>query len=89
MSARRGFSPWLLLPIWVAGSSLAGLVIGLAVGLFNPGGVETPILIISVLFGNVVGLTAMFCASVLHPRLRLRPASIVNPNRPGRWRPAR
>ena len=75
MSARRAFSPWLLLPIWVAGSSLAGLVIGLAVGLFNPGGVETPILIISVLFGNVVGLTAMFCASILHPRLRaIRPS---------------
>ncbi len=65
----------MLLPIWVAGRSLAGLVIGLAVGLFNPGGIETPILIISVLFGNVVGLTAMFCASVLHPRLRtIRPS---------------
>ena len=70
MNPRRGFSPWAQLPLWALGSSLAGLVIGLAVGLFSQGGIEMPILVISVLFGNVVGFTAMICAVVLFPRLR-------------------
>ena len=69
MSETRGFNPWVQLPVWTAGGSLAGLVIGVAVGLFNPGGLETPIVVISVLFGNVVGLTAMICSVVLVPRL--------------------
>ena len=55
---------------WVLGNSLAGLVIGVAVGLFKKGGVEAPTLVISVLFGNVVGLTAMVCATWLFPRMR-------------------
>ena len=76
MSERRGFSLWLQVPLWVAGSSLAGVVIGLAVGLFNEGGIEMPILLISVLFGNVVGLTAMICAVVLRPRLRDLPPAL-------------
>jgi sensor histidine kinase YesM len=70
MSGRREFSPWLQVPLWITGSSLAGLVIGLAVGFFKQGGIETPIVVISVLFGNVVGLTALICAVVLSPRLR-------------------
>jgi sensor histidine kinase YesM len=70
MSGRRDFSPWPQVPLWAAGSSLAGLVIGLAVGFFKQGGIETPIVVISVLFGNVVGFTAMICAVVLQPRLR-------------------
>jgi sensor histidine kinase YesM len=70
MSERLGFSPWLQVPLWAAGNSLAGLVIGLAVGFFKQGAVEAPIVIISVLFGNVVGFTAMICAVVLYPRLR-------------------
>ena len=75
MSRRREFSLWRQVPLWIAGSSLAGLVIGLAVGLFQQGGIEAPILVISVLFGNVVGLTAMICAVVLAPRMRgLSPA---------------
>jgi hypothetical protein len=45
--------------LWAAVSSLVGLAIGLAVSLFQGAGVERPILVISVLFGNVVGLTAM------------------------------
>jgi sensor histidine kinase YesM len=53
-------------------SSLAGLAIGLAVSLFQGSGVERPILIISVLFGNVVGLTAMVGSVWLFPRLRGR-----------------
>ena len=54
---------------WVAVSSLAGLAIGLAVGLFQSEGIETPILVISVLFGNVVGLTAMVGAVWVFPLL--------------------
>ena len=50
MSERRGFSLGAQVLIWAAGNSLAGLVIGLAVGFFNQGGIETPILVISVLF---------------------------------------
>ena len=69
MTARRGFNAWAQLPLWAGGSSLAGLVIGVAVGLFNQGGLETPIVVISVLFGNVVGLTAMICSVALVPRL--------------------
>lgn len=57
------------LALWVAVSSLAGLGIGLAVGLFQSEGIEAPILVISVLFGNVVGLTAMVGAVWLFPRL--------------------
>ena len=70
MSATRGFNPWLQVPLWAAGSSLAGLVIGVAVGLFNRGELEAPTVIISVLFGNVVGFTAMVCSALLFPRLR-------------------
>jgi two-component sensor histidine kinase len=76
MRERLGFSTWLQVPLWAVGSSLAGLVIGLAVGFFKEGGVETPIVLISVLFGNVVGLTAMICAVVLYPRVRGWPAPL-------------
>jgi len=64
---------------WMIGSSLAGAVIGLAVGFFNTGVIEQPTIVISVLFGNVVGFTAFFSASVLFPRLRLlsRPIRVV------------
>ncbi len=65
--------------IWLAGNSLAGAVIGLAVGFFNTGVIEQPTIVISVLFGNVVGFTAFFSASVLFPRLRrlARPIRIL------------
>jgi len=76
MSNRRNFSPWLLIPLWAAGSSIAGLVIGLAVGLFKQGGIEAPILGISVLFGNVVGFTALISAAFIYPRLRSLPPAL-------------
>jgi hypothetical protein len=60
------------LALWVVSSSLAGLAIGLAVSLFQGDGVERLILIISVLFGNVVGLTAMVGSVWLFPRLQGR-----------------
>ena len=58
--------------LWIAASSLAGLAVGLGVSVFQGDGVERPILVISVLFANVVGLTAMVCAVWLFPRLRGR-----------------
>ena len=56
--------------LWVAASSLAGLAVGFGVSVFQGEGVERPILVISVLFANVVGLTAMVCSVWLFPRLR-------------------
>ena len=58
--------------LWIAASSLAGLAVGVGLSLFQGDGVERPILIISVLFANVVGLTAMVCSVSLFPRLRGR-----------------
>ena len=58
--------------LWIAASSLAGLAVGLGLSLFQGEGVERPILVISVLFANVVGLTAMVCSVWLFPRLRGR-----------------
>jgi len=65
--------------LWAAVSSLVGLAIGLAVSLFQGAGVERPILVISVLFGNVVGLTAMVGSVWLFPRLRGRSALLRFP----------
>ena len=65
--------------LWVAVSSLAGLAIGFAAGLFQGDGVERPILVISVLFGNVVGLTAMVGSVWLFPRLPGRSRSLRFP----------
>jgi sensor histidine kinase YesM len=56
--------------IWAAGNSLAGAAVGLAVGFFREGGLEPPIILISVLFGNVVGFTVLVSSVVLFPRLR-------------------
>ena len=58
--------------LWAAVSSVAGLAIGIAVSFFQGDGVEPPTLVISVLFGNVVGLTAMVGSVWLFPRLRGR-----------------
>ena len=58
--------------LWIAASSLAGLGVGLGVSVFQGDAVERPILVISVLFANVVGLTAMVCSVWLFPRLRGR-----------------
>jgi len=65
----RATSAVLRIAAWAAGSSLAGAVVGLTVGFFTKGGVETPTIVISVLFGNVVGFTAMISSTLLFPRL--------------------
>ena len=58
--------------LWIAACSLAGLAIGLGVSVFQGDGVERPILVISALFANVVGLTALIGSVWLFPRLRGR-----------------
>ena len=70
MSAQPAVRALLRIVVWGVGSSVAGAVIGLAVGLFKEGGIEKPTIIISVLFGNVVGLAAMVSSISLFPRLR-------------------
>jgi two-component system sensor histidine kinase AlgZ len=61
---------------WAAGSSLAGAAIGLTVGFLHAGAVEAPTIVISVLFGNVVGFTAMISSTLLFSRLEgLAPAA--------------
>ena len=72
MTSEIARNAWRQVALWVGVSSLAGLAIGLAVGVFQTDGVEPPILVISVLFGNVIGLTAMVGSVWLFPRLRGR-----------------
>ena len=66
---RRVVAGALQVLIWALTNSLAGVVTGLAVG-FVSGGIEAPIVIISVLFGNVVGFTVVISSVVLYPRLQ-------------------
>ncbi len=54
---------------WVVGSSLTGALIGLTVGAFSDAGITGPTIVISILFGNVVGLTAMVSSTLLFSRL--------------------
>ncbi len=56
--------------IWAAANSAAGGAVGLAVGAFREVGFEPTIILISILFGNVVGFTVLVSSSVLTPRLR-------------------
>ena len=72
MRARRstGFPLALQVPLWAAANSLAGAAVGAAVGIFREGGVETTALLISVLFGNVIGFTVLGSSTILSPRLR-------------------
>ena len=62
--------------LWALANSAGGAAIGLAVGVFQPGGVEPPVIAISVLFGNVVGFTALVASHVLFPRLRQFPQPV-------------
>ena len=57
--------------LWGAGNTLAGAAVGLAVGALQRG-FQPTIVLISVLFGNVVGFTVLLTSTLLPPRLRLR-----------------
>jgi two-component sensor histidine kinase len=67
-----GFPLPLQLLLWGAANSIAGAAAGLAVGEFREGGFEPTIMLISVLFGNVVGYTVLGSSVLLAPRLRAR-----------------
>ena len=56
--------------LWAGAASAGGAVFGLVIGVFREGAIETPLIVISVLFGNVVGLTVWLSSVVLFPRLR-------------------
>lgn len=58
---------------WAAGNTLAGTLTGLAVGVFHAGGVDARVVLMSVLFGNVVGFTVFVCSVALYARLSLLP----------------
>ena len=54
--------------LWTAANSTAGAAIGLAIGAFREGELDLRILWVSILFGNVVGFTAIVSAVYLFPR---------------------
>jgi hypothetical protein len=70
MTPRTAFRLPLQALLWTAGSSLAGLGIGIAVAVLQGRGLEGPLLVIGVLFGNVVGLTAFASSVLISPRVR-------------------
>ncbi len=72
MSGRTSFSVPVQVLLWAAGNSAVGAVVAVAVGVFRKGGPESPVILGSMLFGNVVGFTVLASHLVLFPRLRTR-----------------
>ncbi len=70
MKGRAAISLPLQALAWAAAASAGGAAVGLVVSVFQEGGIKTPLVVISVLFGNVVGLTVWLSSVVLFPRLR-------------------
>ena len=69
MSERLGFPIWRQLLPWLVGNTVAGALVGLSVAYLLRGSLEWPVLWISILFANVVGMT-VFLTSMLFPRIR-------------------
>ena len=63
-----------LVLLWMVGSCSAGVAIGLAVSVFTDEGLQAPTLAISILLGNVVGLSALVCSVFLFPQLQEVPS---------------
>jgi signal transduction histidine kinase len=70
MTRRGAFSLPAQVVLWAAGSSAAGAVVGLTVGLFLDKPLGRTLLLMSVLFGTVVGITVFVCSVALYPVLR-------------------
>jgi hypothetical protein len=70
MMRKTGFAFPVQVLLWIAGASVTGAVIGVAVGAFRPGGGAAPLVLMSILFGNVVGLTVLLSSVLLFPRVR-------------------
>lgn len=74
MRPDRGFPLPLQVLLWAAGNTLAGSATGLAVAVFRGEAYRGTTLLVSVLFGNVVGFTVFVASVALYPRVReLRP----------------
>jgi two-component sensor histidine kinase len=73
LTKRGAFSLPLQVLLWAAGSSAAGAVVGLVVGLFRDRPIDGRLLLMSLMFGNVVGLTVFVCSVALYPALRRFP----------------
>jgi two-component sensor histidine kinase len=71
MRREAGFPLSLQLLLWACANSAAGAAVGLAVGAFREGGLHPTIVLVSVLFGNVVGFTVLVATLTLTPRLRM------------------
>ena len=56
--------------LWTAVSSLAGALTGFAASIFRAGAFEPTIVLISVLFGNVIGFTVFLMTIAVSPRVR-------------------
>ena len=69
MRAPRNLPFVLQVLLWGAGNTIAGAAVGLAVGALQRG-FQPTIVLISVLFGNVVGYTVLLTSTLLPPRLR-------------------
>jgi signal transduction histidine kinase len=70
MRRRGAFSLPVQILLWAAGSSAAGAVVGLTVGLFLDKPLGSTLFFMSLLFGIVVGLTVFVCSVALYPVLR-------------------
>lgn len=62
--------------LWTAANSAAGAAIGLAIAAFREGQLDGRIIWVSVLFGNVVGFTAILSAAYLFPRYLALPVPV-------------
>ena len=75
MNERAGLPLPLQVLLWGGANSAAGAATGLAVGAFRPGALVGTDVLISVLFGNVVGFTVLLSSTLVFPRVReLSPA---------------
>jgi LytS/YehU family sensor histidine kinase len=70
MRRRGGFALPAQVLLWASGSSAAGAVVGLAVGLFLDKPLGPTLFLMSLLFGTVVGITVFVCSVALYPVLR-------------------
>ncbi len=76
MSGGRASRRLLEVLAWAVASAAAGAATGLAVGVVGQGGFDPKILLISAVFGDVVGFTVLASIHMLGPRLRgLAPAA--------------
>ena len=72
----RGYGAPIRIVLWTLANSAAGAAIGLAVAAFREGALDPRIIWVSVLFGNVVGFTAILSAVYFFPRYLTLPTPV-------------